>query len=291
MATLKQWLVVSSVAASTLLASGRPAEAFTFSTSAAWDNVDLTTGVTVGSEGEDPDQENTVEFVEADGASQVRWGNPASGGEKVYVKTGKNKGYWKEVFDYQDKSGLGFKGVQDLSVEAGNIFNLGSLIHYNKPIYDPAATQVDFSLALNFADLGLDEQLFNFSLNIDETPNNQKNCPYTTTGSGGCSDRITWEQSITSENTFNFEGEDYTLELVGFGNVNNSQVTFDSFQIQQDFISQEGGESKANLYGRLTKIAKGDHASEEIPEPAALLGLGLLGAYLVKSRRSSDQTA
>lgn len=191
--------------------------------------------------------------------------------------------YWVDT-SAENKSGLGFAGVKDLSIEEGALFNLGSLQHYNNTIWANGkdAKEVDFSLSLAFADLGIGTQEFDFSLNIDET-NNQASahsggvCPYETEPGKGCSDQITWDFAIDAESSFTHAGEDYTLELVGF-----SADALRNNGVVNEFISQEAGTSEASLWAKIVKVEK---PTEDVPEPAALLGLSTLGLYLVKSRR------
>ena len=72
------------------------------------------------------------------------------------------------------------------------------------------------------------------------------------------------------------EGQEYTLELVGFA----EQVAAQS-NIVNEFISQEGGDNSAGLFARLVAI----NGAEEIPEPASLLGLLGLGLFVAHSRK------
>ena len=242
------------------------ASAFTLAKmSASWDNVDLTNGLTVGSDGVAPDSNNLVEFLNVDDESQVRWGKPATGSS------------WRH------KSGLGFTSGSDADINVGQVFNIGKLRHFNNPIYSayPIGTKVDFSLGMEFVDAGLASQSFDFVFNIDETPNNQRVCPYATDAGKGCSDSITWEHSIASNNTFAFEGEEYVLELVGFSSTPNSDT------VLQQFISQETQTSEAYIFAQINKVDQpGGGDPEKVPEPSAMVGVSLLGAFFVSRRRS-----
>ncbi|MCG8362441.1 MAG: PEP-CTERM sorting domain-containing protein [Pseudanabaenales cyanobacterium] len=244
------------------------ASAFTLAKmSGSWDNVDLTNGLTVGSNGVAPNSNNFVEFLTVDDESQVRWGNPPGSDNS----SGR-------------KSGLGFTGESDIDIAVGQVFNIGKLRHFNNPIYTPLGTQVDFSLNMEFADIGLENQSFDFVFNIDETRNNQSVCPYATDAGKGCSDSITWEQSIASSNTFAFEGEEYALELVGFSSTPNSEM------LLQQFISQEQETSEAYIFAQIAKVDKpNEDDPEKVPEPSAMVGVALLGTYFV-SRRCKQQS-
>ncbi|MGB0564348.1 MAG: choice-of-anchor K domain-containing protein [Spirulinaceae cyanobacterium] len=170
------------------------------------------------------------------------------------------------------KSGLGFLGVGATELEVDQIFNLGRLRHYNKTIWYGAPGQVDLSLNLDLDGVGT--KTFNYSLDIEETPNQAGTCAYYSVTA--CSDRITWTNAIASE-TFFLDETEYTLELTGFSpSVGGSLV--------DEFISQEGGSSDAFLYAKLTALNPAPTPlpaplpDAAVPEPASLLAMfGALG--------------
>lgn len=243
--------------------------------SASWDNVDLTewnydysaqtwvsqdAGTVTAA---NPEQQ--VEFHANGLDSQVRWGSPYN--------------------SLNAKSGLGFTGLEDLDLSIGQVFNVGTLRHYNHTISSaaPIGIQTDMSLTLDFDHVGIGQQTFDFELNIDETLNNASlhaggQCPYLTTGSG-CSDAITWSNSIGSQ-AFSFDDQNYTLELVGFANSFGDDLV-------DEFISQEQGVSATNLYARLVQLDS-TPGPQDIPEPAGVVGLGVLGAAIATRRRNSS---
>ncbi|MEA5463580.1 choice-of-anchor K domain-containing protein [Leptothoe sp. PORK10 BA2] len=299
-----------------------PSYAFTLArTSAIFDNAQLSNGKTVGKAATNSDfanyeqsvinytnnhDGNYVEYIEVNGVSQVRWGDGVysntnknfEGGDKFnwdygwYQTVDGNTSYqqgWHKDYTAK-KSGLGFDGIDNLNLTVGQIFNLGTLKHYNNTIWGDGrdAKKTDFSLLLDFGDTGIGQQKFDFALNIDETNNRASShaggvCPYETTGTG-CSDKITWDFALDSESSFEFKGKQYTLELVGF----NDTANFDDGAVT-DFISQESGTSEAHLFARLVKV-RNDDDTEQIPEPGSLLGLGALGLLLSKARRQQKET-
>ena len=303
-------LIGAGIAAAAISVVAQPADAFVITnTWASWDNVSLTTGETVGSAGILPDSDNLVKFLEADGISQVRWGAAVYGEEVgtgqyrwateaekqaglaqkyTYTSNGKNKTGWiieetKLVSTYKNQSGLGYKGAKDLNVEVGEIFNLGELTHFNQTIFanKPIGKSAEFSLNLDFGDSGLGSQNFGFAFSIDETPNKQEVCPYQTDVGKGCSDRITWDFSIDQSNSFTYNHEKYSLELVGFSKELSSKT------IVNDFISQEGGDNSASLFARLVKV----ETANDIPEPASVLGIAGMGLFFVRSRKKKSEAS
>ncbi|MEM8604032.1 MAG: THxN family PEP-CTERM protein [Cyanobacteria bacterium P01_H01_bin.121] len=192
------------------------------------------------------------------GEEQVRWGDPAYAAPTVH----------------REKSGLGFKGVGETELAAGQVFKLGRLRHFNNPIWSGTqANGVDLSVTLDFEELG--EQVFDFALNIDETPNIAGTCVYETDTGNPCADRIYWDGLISNQ-SLSISGKDYSLEVVGFKQGQHGDIV-------EDFISQEGGTSSAWIYAQLF-----EHESPEgpsVPEPTAVVGLLGAGA-LTKLRKA-----
>lgn len=218
------------------------------------------------------------------------WSNP-NGGTAIRYKTATNgtkKILWGDpAWGYSStagKSGLGFKGIGNLALDVGEVFNLGTLSHYNKTIWSgTAADAADLEVDLDF---GFGNQTFDFTMNIDETRNDAGYhpggvCPYITTTANGCSDKITWSNSI-SANTFNIGTEEYKLDLVGFSD------SLDESTITTEFISQEGRNSHAHIFAQITQV---NPVVQDIPESASLMGLGLIGFAAVRHRRSKTDNA
>ena len=228
-------------------------------------------GITLnGTSGEwsNPNGGTAIQYrTDENGTEKIRWGDPAWG------------------FSYTaGKSGLGFRGVGNLDLTVGEVFNLGRLSHYNKTIWSgTAADSADLKVDLDF---GFGKQSFDFTMNIDETPNYAGHnpggvCPYITTTYNGCSDSITWSNTI-SANTFNIGNNEYKLDLVGFSD------SLDVSTIQTQFISQEGMDSHAHIFAQIVAV---NPLPQEVPEPMALAGLGLVGFAAARSRRSKSAEA
>ena len=292
-------LLTTTVMTAALSTVANPADAFVIAnTKGTWDNANISAGYTIGSDGYAARPWNDVIFQENGNDNQVRWGDSVYGSTQTwaYNWADRQAGYrydygwytdhnnqWVEgwhhtefVSEYEKKSGLGFEGVSNLSIEAGDIFNVGSLTHFNQTIKlnGKDVKSTEFSLELDFGENTIGTQVFDFTLNVDETNNQQSVCPYETSGYG-CSDRITWDFAIDQENSFMHDGEEYTLELMGF----SQQVAASS--LVTEFISNEKANNSANLFARLVKV----DTTQDIPEPASLLGIVGLGLFAVGSRR------
>lgn len=217
------------------------------SSSGSWSNVLLDNGITVN-----PPGGNTVEFLNVGNESQVRWGVPAIGSA--------------------GKSGLGFSGVDNQTFSIGEVFEVGTLRHFNNLTLtlDPVADAADLGITLNFSTPDV-EQMFTFNFAINNTPNVGP-CPV---GNPPCADIVTFPSALPTE-TFNIGGVDYTLELLGF----RDPVTGDPVG---EFVSAENGTNSATLFAKITTPP-----SEKVPEPTAMVGIGLFGLYLI-GRRNQKQ--
>jgi hypothetical protein len=181
------------------------------------------------------------------GDNQVRWGYPVIAPYAQY------------------QSGLGFTGDNAKSVNLGSIFLLGTLRHFNNPIWaGTAASAVDFILNLSFGAGG--SQVFNYTMSIDETPNSGV-CPYYSVTP--CSDKIAFANDSLARD-FSWNGQAYSLNILGFSDATGTTPI-------NEFISQEGGTSEAYLYGQITPI----------PEPITMVGTGLslLGMGVMRRRQ------
>ncbi|MEB3282893.1 MAG: THxN family PEP-CTERM protein [Lyngbya sp.] len=211
--------------------------------------------------------------------SSGSWSNPI-GGEFIQYQTlgEENQIRWGDPVTPGEQSGLGFTGVDSTDIELENVFQIGTLRHFNKVIYtnengvSTAASAVDLSLNLDFAELGM--KTFDFNLEIDETLNNG-NCMYYTVGDD-CSDKISFPVSFAPQ-SFEIDGVSYTLSLVGFSYGTGQDIL-------SDFISQEQDTSQAVLYGKITAvdniIATSTMTGTQVPEPQTMGGFLVLGLML-----------
>ena len=164
--------------------------------------------------------------------------------------------WWGTEYQGQGQSGLGFTGATpppDI-FELGDPFEVGMLRHFNNPIeFGTHATAVDLTVSLAFDDPAGVSGDFTFTLLINETLNSP----------GPVDDIISFPTTISSE-TIEIGGNVYVLQLLGFGDTPGD--------LQDEFVSPEGGTNATYLWGRLTQPA--------IPAPGALL-LGAMGTVLV----------
>ncbi len=204
------------------------------------------------------------------------WSNPVGGTNVNYQTVGlENQIRWGVSTGF-GQSGLGFTGVDpdpNLVVPFGTNFQIGTLRHFNNPISaGSAATSATLTLATIFATPPLSVN-FLYSTTIDETPNATP-CVYPSTTP--CADKISI--STVPSQTFFYQGQELTLAsffLDSSGNPTSS------------LISQEGGTTSANVYGRLTKPGENPVPGPEdtVPGPLPVLGIAAAFGYSRKLRK------
>jgi len=156
-----------------------------------------------------------------------------------------------------------FDGM-DFTTAPNSIFKLGELTYQNGSTFVDTNFDGDFPLHLELS-LTLpftSEQFFDFSFNIFNTPN--------TTGDPVLDgDRLRFSTAGMSSQTFNSEGIEYTLQLIGFS-------TDDGETIVNEFNSPESSIAEASLYGTITFVPP----PASVPEPSAIVGFSVLSLYL-----------
>jgi hypothetical protein len=151
---------------------------------------------------------------------QVRWGDPASTGAL--------------------QSGLGFQSTAPATIVLGTPFALGTLTHFNQPVYN-ALTSVDLDLGVKVTPQGGGTPLFErpvqIHFTINETPNDAPACPHDAIP---CDDHIFLTGNAPQSATVTIGDVIYEFTLLGFLDESGS--------LETEFISPETGSNHAQLY-------------------------------------------
>jgi hypothetical protein len=179
--------------------------------------------------------------------NRLTWGTPGMGGLNNYVQ---------------------FNGM-NFTTLPNDIFKVGELFYQNGSTLIETNFDGDFPLNLELAlTLPLTRtESFEFLFNILNTPN--------ITGDPVLDgDILQFATAGMSSQTFDYEGIEYTLQLIGFS-------TDDGQTILNEFNSPEWSISKAALYGKITFAPN----PISVPEPTAIVGMSILSIYLATRQR------
>lgn len=194
--------------------------------------------------------------VTGDGTNEVRWGVPFQ-----QPAPGQQSGLRFDVFG------------SPMTVQTGDIFDLGTLSHFNWPVSIPTVSTTE--LTFGFVTEGVTSS-FLFNLGIEETPNSGT-CKYGSPGDTKCPDRISFP-NMTGTQKFTIDGVDYTLFLLGFGP--------DVDTLMDGFITQENQNNQTHLWAKI------DAATVSVPEPNAfvlmMFGLLALGGAVQLRRKQNN---
>ncbi len=158
-------------------------------------------------------------------------------------------------------------------------FSLGTFQHRNFTVSEPwlVSAELDVELIIAVDGVQIAPLTFTFTINHDETPNNQNPCPYPTPPGEGCTDRV---QIVASPapTTFNVDGVDYTLEMSFLDN--GSPV--------DEFITREGNTvNSTGLVGEFT-LPPGLTATKTGP---AMMHIGEWGTFTISIQNASEADA
>ncbi len=174
--------------------------------------------------------------------------------------------------DTDHQSGFGFRGESGLTFAPSQVFRVGRFRHYNNPITASTTMKsVDLAIGLNFSDPTGVSATLNYTINLEETPNNG-DCDYGPQYGNDCHDRVWFDDTIPDQ-SFIIGGVEYTLEIVGF---QSSQTYNPNNPPINEFITEEDETNTAYLFGRII-LAEPAIAVDKTASPTS----GLVGDTIV----------
>ena len=186
--------------------------------------------------------------------ADLEWGNPVAGS---------TTNRWR--FD-----GVGSDGGAGWSSAAGTPFKVGDFSYRNGAVSGHSFTGADLFVDLNITSPDSITNTFTFGFDVTNTPN--------TTGDPVLDGDIVTINSAFSDVNFSYDGQIYTLALLGFSEDAGQTIT-------TGFNSPENTDAAAGLYGSIT-------APPPVPLPAAAWFMltaigGLFGSRWLKKGQSA----
>jgi hypothetical protein len=214
------------------------------------------------------------------GTSSGSWGKAEKGpnpNPKLYPKDPSDTFRWGEPVDKSlEPNGLVFTGGT-FTQEIGKEFEVGKLNYFNGSIFvDTAVESVPLQIELDLDSPTDETQKFTFDLDLDTTED-------TSTDLAAWSDFVYFPGVVPTQ-TFNYEGQKYTLELTGFSK-DGGKTLENRFRVME----QEG--DVASLFGKITKapsLAAGDVLRDPTGNADGAVSIGDLNG-LKKGYRSNSE--
>ncbi|HEY9651653.1 MAG TPA: choice-of-anchor K domain-containing protein [Coleofasciculaceae cyanobacterium] len=207
------------------------------------------------------------------GNSSGTWGDPNPGANT----SPQFSGVGTNTFTWGDPNGFGVGANQlifngnTFSAGIDTLFQVGDLTYFNgTTTIGTTVASVPLNVQLAFATPSVFSEVFSFDFNLVSTPN---------TGTPEQNADSVYPISSFGSRSFSFGGTDYTLQLTGFSQ-DGGATTVSEFRVL------EGATTTAAVFGRITAAP-----SKDVPEPATIGGLGLLGVYLMSRRRGQQDKA
>ncbi|MDZ8224547.1 MULTISPECIES: choice-of-anchor K domain-containing protein [unclassified Nostoc] len=217
---------------------------------------------------------NRADALTFSGISTGTWGEPTPGSidinpNPIYTGVGNNIFTWGDAnvcLPSPNPSGCTITGSNKLtfsgnsfSTDINSVFKIADLTYFNGTVVKGTSVEeVPLNLNVSFiSPVGI-SQVFDLKLHLVNTFNSVTNSEEEN------ADLVFIDENLSNP-SFDFEGNKYTLELIGF-NPDVEQTSIKAF---------EGGTTKTAIYAKI----------KTIPEPATVAGLFLLGMYLISNKK------
>ncbi|MGF1935650.1 MAG: choice-of-anchor K domain-containing protein [Nostoc sp. ChiQUE02] len=208
------------------------------------------TGISSGIWGEPtPGSTNTNPIYTGVGSNIFTWGNPNVCPPSSNTPSG---------CEITGSNKLTFNGTS-FSADINSVFKVADLSYFNGSVLEGTSVKfVPLNLNVSFSPPVGISQVFDFDLRLENTANDA-------TDSEKSADFVFIDTNL-SNRSFTFEDNKYTLELTGF-NPDIRQTGVKAF---------EGATTRTAIYAKI----------KTVPEPAPVVGLSLLGIYLIFRKNS-----
>ncbi|MBE8969993.1 choice-of-anchor K domain-containing protein [Nostocales cyanobacterium LEGE 12452] len=194
------------------------------------------------------------------GISSPTWGNPTPAStdtNPIYTGVGSNTFTWGKATSSPGLPNQLTSNGTSFSADINSVFKIADLTYFNgKIVPDTGIEFVPLNLNVSFSPPVGTSQVFDFNLRLVNTPNDSKDPEKS-------ADLVFLDTNL-SNRSFTFGSNKYTLELTGF-NLDGRQISIKAL---------EEATTTTAIYAKI----------KTIPEPASVLGLSLLGIYLISRK-------
>ncbi|MEB3216684.1 MAG: choice-of-anchor K domain-containing protein [Nostocales cyanobacterium 94392] len=217
---------------------------------------------------------NQAKAILFSGSVGGTWGEPTPGEINTnhnYTGVGTNTFTWGDptLFENASFNQLLFEG-SSFSTDTNSLFQIGQLTYRNGTVLlGTSVESVPLKLNLSFNQATKFNQEFKYEFYLENTPNlsddPELNADYV------------FVTKDSDKPSFVYDGHTYTLSLTGFSQ-DNGKTNVSEFRVL------EGEKTTASIFARINKVSP----SRKVPEPGFMVGLSLVGIYLV-FRKNADK--
>ncbi len=165
----------------------------------------------------------------------------------------------------RSQSRFGFSGSANLSTSPDEYMLLGRFTHYNNTIFaDYVLGYINLNITLNFnpaAGASPNPVTIPVQIQLDETPNNQEDCPY----GGSCSDAI-FVSLPDDPIPVTIDGLPFSMLDVGFVPASEVCPATPGQSPETHYVSPEGGSNSACVYAAIRFTGQSSIAVDAQPE-------------------------
>jgi hypothetical protein len=203
-----------------------------------------------------------AQALSVSGISSATWGNPTPGisdTNPIYTGVGSNTFTWGKASSLLGLPNKLTSNGTSFSADISSVFKIADLTYFNGKVRTDSSVEfVPLNLSVSFSPPVGTSQVFDFNLRLVNTFNDPKDPEKS-------ADLVFLDTNL-SNRSFTFGSNKYTLELIGF-NLDGRQISIKAL---------EEATTTTAIYAKI----------KTIPEPTPVVGLSLLGIYLISRKNS-----